>query len=538
MAKKQFKKVLSMGLSLVMCASLTVPAFAASFADLNNAIDGNNDTDVNKFSDNGKDYYGYGRNEENTGWDIWAWDEDGTRNIQLHGSVEYKNSDGTQSDAKIDAGQKVVLDLNGQEVNNSAYVGSETAQEKHDDNSSVIHVRGGELTVKDSSGTDAGKITGAQQSGVWVEQSGKFTLKGGTITGNKNVNSGESAGGGGVRVNGGEFTMTGGKIIGNGASANGGGVAVVNGGKFTMEGGEISGNRSDWGGGVAVIGSGSSFTMRKDARLENNELYNENGSWGNNIPSDAYVKGGATVDASEMENFGFKVQDKGMNGADSWNDVEETTTSRGSEDSEVVLRSVYTEPDNSEEPEESENPGDGTDDETGDGTDDETGDGTDDETGDGTVIEDPAVPLDDEPEVEIEDPAVPLASGPITRAEFIDYLWRHEGEPASAGVCTFTDVEDTHQFFEALCWADENGVAEAYFNAPGHEDGTFEPDELVTVGAVREFLTNFENVFGRQAVAAASLKSLTGADDEAVLNCDEVLAEFFVAKENDVEIAA
>ena len=133
--------------------------------------------------------------------------------------------------------------------------------------------------------------------------------------------------------------------------------------------------------------------------------------------------------------------------------------------------------------------------------------------------------LDDE--VEIDEPAVPLASGPITRAEFIDYLWRHEGEPASAGVCTFTDVEDTHQYFDALCWADENGVAEAYFNAPGHEDGTFEPDELVTVGAAREFLDNFANVFGTNAVDVADLTTLTGADDEAVLNCDQVLAEFF-----------
>ena len=127
----------------------------------------------------------------------------------------------------------------------------------------------------------------------------------------------------------------------------------------------------------------------------------------------------------------------------------------------------------------------------------------------------------------IDDEAVPLAAGPVTRAEFIDYLWRHEGEPASAGVCTFTDVENTHEFFAALCWADENGVAEAYFDAQGHEDGTFEPDELVTVEAVRDILDNFAQVFGTNAVAADDLTTLSGEDDEAVLNCDEVLAEFF-----------
>lgn len=78
-----------------------------------------------------------------------------------------------------------------------------------------------------------------------------------------------------------------------------------------------------------------------------------------------------------------------------------------------------------------------------------------------------------------------------------------------------------HEYVLALAWAEQNGVAVAY------DDGSFEPDKLVTVAAVREFLGNFADVFGEQAVAAANLKSLTGADDEAVLNCDEVLAEFF-----------
>ena len=29
--------------------------------------------------------------------------------------------------------------------------------------------------------------------------------------------------------------------------------------------------------------------------------------------------------------------------------------------------------------------------------------------------------------ITIEDVAVPLASGPVSRGEFLDYLWRHEG---------------------------------------------------------------------------------------------------------------
>ena len=132
------------------------------------------------------------------------------------------------------------------------------------------------------------------------------------------------------------------------------------------------------------------------------------------------------------------------------------------------------------------------------------------------------VPVVEAPgEVELDETAVPLASGPVTRAEFIDYLWRHEGKPASDGVCTFTDVAEDHDYVLALAWAEQSGVAVAY------EDGAFEPDELVTVGAVREFLSNFARVFGTNAVTVSDLVSLTGADDEAVLSCGEILAEFF-----------
>lgn len=57
--------------------------------------------------------------------------------------------------------------------------------------------------------------------------------------------------GGGVSINGGEFTMTGGTISGN-AAHYGGGVYVVK-STFTMSGGTISGNTATWGGGVCVV---------------------------------------------------------------------------------------------------------------------------------------------------------------------------------------------------------------------------------------------------------------------------------------------
>jgi hypothetical protein len=137
----------------------------------------------------------------------------------------------------------------------------------------------------------------------------------------------------------------------------------------------------------------------------------------------------------------------------------------------------------------------------------------------------------------IDDEAVPLAAGPVTRAEFVDYLWRHEGEPAPAtDTVLFTDVTTEHEYAPAIAWAQSVGLISSY------EDGSFQPDELVTVAAVRDILDNFAQVFGTNAVAVADLTTLRGEEDEAVLNCDEILAEFFgeeyILAEVEDEIAA
>ena len=123
-------------------------------------------------------------------------------------------------------------------------------------------------------------------------------------------------------------------------------------------------------------------------------------------------------------------------------------------------------------------------------------------------------------ELEIEDLAVPLASGPITRAQFVDYLWRHEGSPASEAP-TFDDVPADYEFAPAIGWAQAAGLVTAV------EGNNFQPEELVTVEMVRGILGNFASEFGTNAVEAAALTTLVGEGGEAVLNCDEVLAEFF-----------
>ena len=138
-------------------------------------------------------------------------------------------------------------------------------------------------------------------------------------------------------------------------------------------------------------------------------------------------------------------------------------------------------------------------------------------------------------DVTIEDEAVPLAAGPVTRAQFVDYLWRHEGSP-EADAPTFPDVPADHEFAQAIGWAQAAGLVS------GYEDGTFQPDELVTVKMVRTILDRFDRAFGKSVVKAAALTTLTGEDGEAVLNCDEVLAEFFgeevVPAEDEAEIVA
>jgi uncharacterized protein YjdB len=84
----------------------------------------------------------------------------------------------------------------------------------------------------------------------------------------KNNNNGNSYGGGGVYVAGGNFTMTGGEISDNNAFVDGGGVHVA-GGNFTMTGGEISGNSALFGGGVWVD-DGGNFTMNNGVISGNN----------------------------------------------------------------------------------------------------------------------------------------------------------------------------------------------------------------------------------------------------------------------------
>jgi hypothetical protein len=108
--------------------------------------------------------------------------------------------------------------------------------------------------------------------GVFVYNSGTFTMSGGSVSNNT-----ASSFGGGVFVdNSGTFTMSGGAVSNNTASE--GGVFVYY-GSFTMSGGSVSNNTaSSFGGGVFVYNSGT-FKLSGDARPERVFLSNSSNSF-------------------------------------------------------------------------------------------------------------------------------------------------------------------------------------------------------------------------------------------------------------------
>ena len=138
--------------------------------------------------------------------------------------------------------------------------------------------------------------------GVYVGDSGKFYMHGGTISGNSaSSNSGSS--GGGVHIGSNSaFTMTGGTISGNSASNNGGGVHIGSGSTFTMTGGSITGNNAGTGGGVYVgsdVGYGNSIlTLSGAVQIKDNVCNGTKGSNGNysgGTTSNVYLRSDKTI---------------------------------------------------------------------------------------------------------------------------------------------------------------------------------------------------------------------------------------------------
>ncbi|MBQ9003169.1 MAG: InlB B-repeat-containing protein [Eggerthellaceae bacterium] len=163
----------------------------------------------------------------------------------------------------VPEGKSVTIDLNRFRINRQL----ESAVE----NGNVITVNGN-LTVKDTTNTQAGVILGGYNGGygggVVVGSSGNFTLAGGTISDNTAVL------GGGVYVHeGGTVTLTGGSITGN-TGLNGIGGVWFAGGTFNVSGNpSIQGNTSlgqesaqEYN--VYVVGSGGNARINVTGKMD------------------------------------------------------------------------------------------------------------------------------------------------------------------------------------------------------------------------------------------------------------------------------
>lgn len=69
-----------------------------------------------------------------------------------------------------------------------------------------------------------------------------------------------------------------------------------------------------------------------------------------------------------------------------------------------------------------------------------------------------------------------------TRAQFVTFLWRFEGQPAVSSSNPFVDVSSDSPFYTAILWAAESGVT------TGYPDGTFRPNSTCTRAHVVTFI--------------------------------------------------
>jgi hypothetical protein len=129
----------------------------------------------------------------------------------------------------------------------------------HNNNNSGVGIIGGVLTLR--SGSIRDNNSSGTGGGVLIGDDSRFTMSGGTITGNRTATSDYYIGGGVYIAKGGRFTMSGGIITNNRSQGAGGGVYVDSGARFDQTGGTVSGNKGQGSDIYREIGSlGSSST--------------------------------------------------------------------------------------------------------------------------------------------------------------------------------------------------------------------------------------------------------------------------------------
>ena len=257
------KRIIS--IVLCLCALLCAASVRADAAEHSHPICGASHKNVG-------DHTGTCDNVTWTAWDGTDMDEE-KNGVQLTDGYYYLTDNVTLQGTNpltVPKGQTLYLCLNGHSI-----------KIKHDGGYWAIDVEGGNLILCDCKG--GGTITQdtdnrSKNRGVYVQKKygettpGKFTMYGGSITGNK----------GGVEVRDGcTFTMYGGSITQNAAGTNWGGGVYVYDGTFIVHGGTISDNSADNGGGV-FVGDNGEFTMSGGSITNNTAtgdgggVYNQN----------------------------------------------------------------------------------------------------------------------------------------------------------------------------------------------------------------------------------------------------------------------
>lgn len=162
---KKLSKIISLMLSLALCLGMASPAFAASFTDLQNAINGKEGTVDDP------EYYGREEGSEEGG--IAAWTQDGVRNVQLNDTVTRGDK---EREIKLGNAQNVTLDLNSQKI----------VDEKPGENNRTIYVdTGSTLTVDDRSDEKTGVIQGSGTAVFAYGAEAEVKIEGGSVTGEK-----------------------------------------------------------------------------------------------------------------------------------------------------------------------------------------------------------------------------------------------------------------------------------------------------------------------------------------------------------------
>ncbi len=109
---------------------------------------------------------------------------------------------------------------------------------------------------------------------------------------------------------------------------------------------------------------------------------------------------------------------------------------------------------------------------------------------------------------------IPLA-GLITRAQLLAELYRHEQSPDVELPEDFAFI--AHEYAAAIGWGLENALV------VHTEENPYAPDELLTVGVLREVLVDFVAYKGIEDLEF----TVDGEDDELVMDLDVRLAAFY-----------